>query len=260
MTVLAIDIGNSRMSLGLFKGKNMSAPFHVSSSGLSRGKAHTLLSGYLRKSRVGTDDLSGIVICSVVPRATKIVASVCKSHLKKDPLVITGKLDAGIKILYKTPATLGADRICSVVAAFEKYKRAVIVVDAGTATTISVVSEKGEFLGGAIAPGIKTSASALHGKTAQLPDIPLRFPNSVIGNSTIESIQSGILFGAISSIEGIVRRTKLETGKRTKVVLTGGFARLLVSKTDIADAVEPALVLHGARLIFQHVMERNKKG
>lgn len=259
MTVLAFDIGNSRISIGLFKGKKLSAPVHLTSSGISPRDARNVLLRYLRKLRIEADDLSGIVITSVVPRTTHITATLCRASLHKEPLIISGRLDVGMKIRYRHRTTLGADRICAAVGAFAKYKQAVIIIDAGTATTISVVSEKGEFLGGAIAPGIRTSATALHRKTAQLPEIPLKFPKSVIGGSTKESIQSGILFGTVSLIEGIVRRTKLRTGIRTKVILTGGFARLLAPKADIADAVDPALVLRGARLVYERVTKKGER-
>jgi type III pantothenate kinase len=254
MIILAIDIGNTRTAIGLFRGKKLTGIIHIPGNEISKQESlQKKLVQFLRGKGISPENLSGAVISSVVPASSKIFSNVIKRHLHLTPLIVSGALDVGLRIQYRNPKSLGADRICGAVAAYAKYGGPVIVIDAGTATTFDVVSKNGVFLGGAIAPGIMTSASALHRRTAQLPTIQLRFPKSVIGKNTTENIQSGILYGAVDGLEGMVQRIKVVTGKRTKVILTGGFSQLLKSTTGIVDAVEPALVLHGARLIFERV-------
>ena len=252
MIILAIDIGNTRTTLGLFKGKKLTGTMHFPSASLSTKEfVWKTLNRLFRQLRVSPSVLSGVVISSVVPTSTKMISTVTKQKLHLHPLIVSGRLNTGIRIQYKAPAALGADRICSAVAANTKYGGPVIIIDAGTATTYSVVSKNGTFLGGAITPGMITAAFALHQGTAQLPNIPLRFPRNVIGESTMENIQSGILYGTVDAMEGLVRRIKKLTGKRTKVILTGGFSHLLKTKARFVDKVEPTLVLEGARLIFE---------
>lgn len=259
MTILAIDAGNTQTTFGLFKGKRLAGTMHISTGSLSnREQARKELRQFLQKQRISDKTLSGVVISSVVPACTKDLSFVVKRHLQREPVIVSAALNTGLRIHYKIPATLGADRICGAVAGFHKYGGPVIIIDAGTATTYDVVSKDGRFLGGAIAPGILTAASALHQQTAQLPRVILRFPKSVIGTTTSENIQSGILYGTIDAMEGMVRRMKTITGKRTKVILTGGFSHLLKTKTGVVDAIEPALVLHGARLIFGRVQGNSK--
>jgi type III pantothenate kinase len=193
----------------------------------------------------------GAVISSVVPGGTKSCTAVLRRHFGVNPLIVSAKSASGMRIRYQRPAGLGADRICGAAAAYARHGGPVIVVDAGTATTYGVVSAHGIFLGGAISPGVRTSALALRRSTARLPAVQLRFPASVIGTSTVAGMQSGTLYGALDAMEGMIRRLKRVAGSRAKVILTGGFSRLLGSKSRSVDAVEPYLVLEGARMIFE---------
>ena len=144
-------------------------------------------------------------------------------------------------------------------AAYRGYGGPVIIIDCGTATTFDVVTAKGEFIGGAIAPGIRTAVEALAERTARLPEVPLRFPRRIIAKNTVEAIQSGILYSSLDGMAGMVNRMKKMTGKKTKVILTGGFASLLASKSDFADAIRPTLVLDGAYLIHQRLRNRRRR-
>ena len=202
--------------------------------------------------------IHGTVISSVVPSLAKKYWSLVEHHLRIKPLIISGALDIGLRIHYRNPRALGADRICSVVAAYHRYGGPLIVVDAGTATTYNVITKDGTFLGGVIAPGIHTASLGLHQRAAQLPSVELHFPKSIIGRTTIENIQSGILYGAVDAMEGMIKRIKVITGKQTKVVLTGGFSHLIKAKSNIAVNVVPSLVLQGAHLIYERVHQAKK--
>jgi type III pantothenate kinase len=260
MIILAIDIGNTRTTIGLFRGRNLAGTIQVPGTAPPRElSVRKTLEQFLRRKKISAGSLSGAVISSVVPSSTKIIAAVIRRHLHLSPLIVSGRLDVGMRLQYRTPRALGADRICGAVAGFAKYGGPLIIIDAGTATTFDVISGNGTFLGGAIAPGIGTSASALHRRTAQLPAVELRFPKSVIGRSTKENIQSGILFGTLDAMEGIVRRIKALTGKQTNVILTGGFSGLLASKARFVNHVEPTLVLDGARLVYERNLTNKKK-
>ncbi len=259
MNILTIDIGNTRTTFGVFKGTKLVNTTHIPSSALaSSTKSMKYIRQLLRKCNVSQDKLSGVAISSVVPSLTKKLLLVLKRELHIHPLVISGNLNVGLRIGYDNPVTLGADRICNAVAAYHKYGGPIIVIDAGTATTFDVVSKNGTFLGGAIAPGILTAASALNQRTAQLPAITLQFPKCVIEKTTIGNIQSGILYGAIDMMEGMIKRIKSITGQQTKVILTGGFSNLLKKKTRVVNAVEPTLVLEGARLIFERIQRSSQ--
>lgn len=251
MNVLAIDIGNTRTTIGLFRGRKLAGTAHMPSASSPVNNIRLQLLRLLRQSGVSRHGLSGAVISSVVPSLTKRLSVVVEELLHVKALVVRGDSKGLVHILHQMPRRLGSDRICNAVAAFDKYGGPVIVVDLGTAITYDVVTKDGKFLGGAIAPGIRTAAIALHQQTAQLPEIELRFPRHVIGKNTVESIQSGIFFGVVDAVEGMVRRIRALTGKQTKVVLTGGFSDLIYKRSGVFHAVEPSLVLEGARIFFE---------
>jgi type III pantothenate kinase len=259
MIVIAIDIGNTWTKVGIFLRKKLAGQLNIPSlPSPSPAKVWLQLSSFFRAKKIPLELISGSVISSVVPPLSRKFSSLIKRHLRIDPLIISGTSAGGLRIYYENPKTLGADRICSAVAAFHNYGGPVIVVDFGTATTYDVITKNGAFLGGAITPGLGITSLELHNRTAQLPKVKLRFPKSVIGKTTIESIQSGILYGTVDAMEGMIRRIKTITGKSTKVVLTGGFSHLIKAKSSIAASFEPSLVLQGARLIYEHVHREGK--
>ena len=249
--LLAIDIGNSRTKLGLYRGSRLiAAASFLTSQHQSRKDVLPSINPMSQKAKTKVNNITDAAVCSVVPKQSKIISSLLKSQFNIRPLLISGKLDIGMKIRYKHPAQLGADRLCSAVAAYDKFGGPCIVIDIGTATKYEVISKRGEHLGGAIALGIESALNALHSRTAQLPKIVLRVPRKVIGTSTAECIQSGNFFGAIDAIDGMIVRLRKIAGKNSKVILTGGFAQLIARHSRNIDYVEPHLVLEGARIIY----------
>jgi type III pantothenate kinase len=250
--LLAIDIGNSLTHIGMFYKDELLGTDRFSSSSANPAESlnHTLDS-LLFRIHSNRTAIHSCGICSVVPRLTDILAQWMNTNLKRSPLIVTGMLPLGIQIQYDEPESLGADRICTAIAAFKKYGGPAIVIDFGTATTYDVISEHGDFMGGVIAPGIKTAGDALTRGTAQLPSVELAFPQEVIGNSTISCIQSGILYGGLDAAEGMIKRLKQITGSRTVVIATGGLGKLMASNSKQINHYDEHLLLEGVKLIFE---------
>jgi len=180
-------------------------------------------------------------------------------YFKLEPIVVSSDLDLGMKVLYDDPRAVGADRLCNAVAGYAKYRGPLVIVDFGTATTFDVISKQGEYLGGVITAGIETAAGELHRRAAKLPKIDLRFPDHVIGKNTVESMQAGILYGALDSMETMIRRISKELDDYPTVVATGGFSEAMKKQSKVINKHEPALVLEGIRLIVERVERKNKK-
>lgn len=250
--LLVIDIGNTHTMLGIFRKRKLLADWRIVSSTVkTEDELWITVNLFFDQASVRSDDISGAVISSVVPNLTSIFEMMITKYLHQSPLVISAALDIGMPIKYENPKAVGADRLCNSVAGYTKYGGPCVVVDFGTATTFDVVSKKGEYLGGVIAPGIETSSIDLQKRTALLPKIELQFPKSIIGTNTVASMQSGILYGAIDAMEGMVKRLKKEIGNSVTVIATGGFSKLIALKSKIIDHVEPALVLEGAMMIYE---------
>jgi type III pantothenate kinase len=196
-------------------------------------------------------EISGAIISSVVPPLTPVIEEVCRSYFGQAALVVGPGLKTGMPILYENPLEVGADRITASVAAYEKYGGPAIVVDFGTATTFDAVSAKGEYLGGAIAPGIGIAADALVMRTAKLPRVDLQRPPSAIGRNTPHAMQSGLLFGYVGLVEGMVSRFRKELGPKMKVIATGGLAEVVAHETDVLEIIAPWLTLDGLRIIWE---------
>jgi type III pantothenate kinase len=250
--LLALDIGNTTTHIGMFYKNELlgTEQFSSNSANPAESLSHTLDSMLLR-IHSNRRAIHSCGISSVVPLLTAILTRWANETLQRSPLVISGELSLDIKIHYDDPSTLGADRICTAVAAFKKYGGPAIVIDFGTATTYDVISDRGDFLGGIIAPGIKTAGDALTRNTAQLPPVELHFPQEVIGNNTIACIQSGILYNGLDAAEGMIDRLKKISGSQTKVVATGGLSNLISSKSKKIDYRDEHLVLEGVRLIYE---------
>jgi type III pantothenate kinase len=250
--LLAIDIGNTDTTLGVFDGEQLRATWHMA-TGIHRmtDEYAALLLGLLHHQGLSTSDIKQVALCSVVPPLIATFEELFQRYFHVSPLVVRAGVKSGVRIRMDNPREVGADRIVNAAAAHHLYGGPVIVADLGTATTFDTVSKDGDYLGGAIAPGIVTAAEALFGRAAMLPRVELVRPKRAIGTNTIAAMQSGIIFGYVSLIEGMVVRIQQELGEKTKVVATGGCVELIAKETAVIDVVNPNLTLIGLRIIYQ---------
>ena len=254
--LLAVDIGNTNIALGLFDGKKLCQHWKIRSEREKTSDEYGIvLLNLLSLAHLGAQDIKSVILSSVVPPLTPVFQDLSQELLAVRPLVIGPGLKTGMPILYENPQEVGADRVVASVAAFEKYGGPAIVVDFGTATTFDAISGHGEYLGGAIAPGIQIAAEALYLKTAKLPRIEIKKPRQAIGRTTVISMQSGLYFGYIGLVANIISEISKELGEEIKVVATGSFASQIYSDLKQIDHLEPFLVLEGLRIIY----ERNKE-
>jgi type III pantothenate kinase len=255
--LLAIDIGNTQIAAGLFKGQKLIAHWRLSSTReRTEDETWILMQSICLAHGYELQEAKGVAISSVVPDMTQTFEKMATKYLSTEPLNVRHDLDLGIKILYDNPANVGADRLCNAVGGFKKYGGPLIIVDLGTATTFDVISRKAEYLGGVIAPGIETSAMVLHQRAAKLPRVELRFPDKVIGRSTESSMQSGLMFGAVEMIDGFVRRINEELGEKATTIATGGLARLILNRLASVDAIESFLTLEGLLIIYEKIKKK----
>jgi len=250
--LLAIDIGNTDTTLGVFEGEELCATWHMA-TGIHRmaDEYAALLLNLLRHQGLDISEIKEIALCSVVPPLIATFDELCQRYFHLSPLVVGAGVKTGVRIRMDNPREVGADRIANAAAAHHLYGGPIIITDLGTATTFDTVSREGDYVGGAIAPGISTAAEALFIQAAMLPRVELVHPKRAIGTNTITAMQSGIVFGYVGLIEGIVARIQQELGERAKVVATGGFAELIARETAVIDEVNPNLTLIGLRLIHQ---------
>jgi type III pantothenate kinase len=249
--LLALDIGNTNIAVGVFEEKELYKHWKVESD---KEKTHDeysiMLFNLFSMSGIDISEIKNVIISSVVPPLTPVFQSVSRELFQKKPLVVGPGLKTGMPILYENPLEVGADRIVSAVAAFENYGGPCIVVDFGTATTFDTVSSKGEYLGGAIAPGIQIAAEALYLKTAKLPRIEIIKPAKAIGRTTVTSMQSGLYHGYIGLVSNIIEKIRRELGDQVRVVATGGFASLICREIPSIEFNNPYLVLEGLRILY----------
>ena len=263
--LLAIDIGNTHTVFGVYRGATMLADWRATSM-LQRteDEVGTQVKLFLNEAGIPLKRIDGVGISSVVPNLTDVYSLMAKKYFRVDPLIISSSLNLGIAINYDDPNSVGADRICNAVAGFAAFGGPLIIIDFGTATTYDLVSSKGDYLGGVIAPGVETSAIDLHRRAAKLPKIELHFPKTIVGRDTVSAMQAGILFGAVDAMEGMVGRIQEELQKsgekKAVVIATGGFSQLMASRsTTIAKSV-PSLVLDGVRLIYGKTHLKKSRG
>ena len=249
--LLTIDIGNTHTVIGLFEGRKLLDHWRVSSNlARTEDEVGPVLLFLFEKKGVNANDISGVCISSVVPDLTPVFMLFSKKYFNIQPLIIHSKLNLGLKVKYREPSSVGADRLCNAVAGIDKYGKPLVIIDFGTATTFDCVDANGDYIGGLISPGIDTSITALHLKAAKLPIVELSFPKQLIGQTTEESIQSGILNGTILMIEGVIKGLKKELGNNTKVVATGGLSKKIAKRTDVIDFIDPYLSLDGIVSIY----------
>lgn len=240
--LLAIDIGNSLTKFGVFENDALLHRFDIPTV-----RAQTANEIHNPKLQL----IDAIIISSVVPELKNTYLELARKYFHLEPIYVDSTFDFNLKIKYYPPENLGVDRLIAAFAAVEKYGAPCVVCDFGTATTIDAVNRKNEFLGGIIAPGMRTMSAALFLKTAQLPHIEIRKPESVIGNSTIKAIESGIYYGYVGLVDGVIARMTGELGETPKVIATGGFADLIAECSEKIEIVEENLMLEGLRLIYQ---------
>jgi len=254
--LLVFDVGNTTIGLGLFRGKKLVASWKIKSDREKTSDEYGIaFYNLLGHQKLSCEKIKGAIISSVVPPLTPIIQEACETYFKVRPLVVGPGIKTGIPILYENPAEVGSDRIVAACAAYEKYGGPCLVVDFGTATTFDAISKRGEYLGGAIAPGIQISAEALYLRTARLPRIEVKKPKSAIGRTTVASMQSGLYFGYIGLVKNIIVQMSAELETKPRVIATGGFAELITEEIQEIDSLEPNLLLEGLRLIF----EKNRK-
>jgi type III pantothenate kinase len=253
--LLTVDIGNTQVVVGLFRDDKFLHSWRFSSS-VSRtaDECWALLHSLAAADGLDLLQVKGSIISSVVPNLTLVLEDMIRQRLHHQPIVVSARLDLGIKIHYDDPTTVGADRLCNAVGGYARYGGPLIVVDFGTATTFDVVSDAGDYLGGIIAPGIETSLQTLHRRAARLMKVELRFPPRLIGRNTETSMQAGLMYGTAEMVVGLVRRISAELGTVPKVILTGGLAPVMVPELPSDYRLDPHLTLHGMRLIYQRVV------
>jgi type III pantothenate kinase len=250
--LLAIDIGNTNITLGLYKQEELIAKWRMASTYERMPDEYGLqMAGFLNHHQTKAEQLHGIFIVSVVPPLTDKIAEACRNYLGIKPLIFNHKMKTGVELLYENPTSIGADRIADAVAAKVYYSLPACIIDFGTATTFNAVTRNAEYLGGAIAPGINISAEALFEHTAQLPKVNLAIPNGAIGRNTVHAMQSGLIFGYVGMVEGMIKRFKDELGQDTTIIATGGLANLISELIPAIDHVDQWLTLNGVRLIWE---------
>ena len=254
--LLAIDVGNTNIVLGIFEGSNLVASWRLATDrGRTADELGILTTQLLTHRGIDPHDIDGVVMASVVPPLTSTTLAMGVRYFGRMPLNIEDIRNIGMPVRYDAPAEVGADRLVNAIAAFERYGRPtgrpVIVVDFGTATTFDAISERGEYLGGAICPGIQISADALFQRAARLPRIDVRKPASIIGRTTTASMQAGLFYGYVRLVEGIVQRMRRELGEGAACIATGGLAEIIAPETPLIEAVEPDLTLVGLRLAWE---------
>lgn len=250
--LLAIDVGNTNITLGVFSGERLISTWRLASDRerLPDEYAVTVLS-LIEADGIRRGDIDRAVMTSGVPILTTVIEEMCRRYFKVTPLRVGAGIKTGLRILYEDPREVGPDRIVDAVAALRMHKPPLIVVDLGTATVFDVVSREGDYLGGAIAPGIGLATDALVNRAAMLRRVELRAPRNVIGNNTAAAMQSGIILGYVSLVEGMVARIKAEVGDDAWVIGTGGWAQTIARETDVFDHLDESLTLTGLRLVYE---------
>lgn len=256
--LLVIDVGNTEIVIGIYHSEELKTIWRLSSKmHRTADESWIILKMWCTTCDISLDGLKGVVISSVVPSLTAVFTEMSRKHLNLEPVIINADLDTGLTILYDMPSAVGADRICNAVAGFSNYGGPLIIVDYGTATTFDVISCKGEYLGGVIALGLLSASQELHRLAAKLPRVDSVFPPSVVGHSTESSIQSGIMWGTVSMVDGMIDKIIEEMEwSDVQIVATGGIAIKVVEKSKRIQKVFPHLTLEGMRIIFKRIQQK----
>lgn len=251
--LLTIDIGNTNITFGVYQDTSLAHHWRIKTDhGRLSDEYGIMILGLMRHEGLSYQDIDGIVMASVVPPLTQVITQMTERFIKQTPLLVEAGVKTGVQIRYDSPRDVGADRIVDAVAAYQLYGGPACVVDFGTATTFNAISKEGDYMGGAIAAGIGIASDALFSRTSKLPKVDLTVcPDKVIGTNTVHAIQSGLIMGYVSLVEGMVARFRAELGDDMKVIGTGGFAETIARHTEVIEEVNPWLTLEGLRLVWE---------
>ncbi|MQF82885.1 type III pantothenate kinase [SAR202 cluster bacterium AD-802-E10_MRT_200m] len=249
--LLTVDIGNTNLNLGAFQGETLKATWRLATdTNKMPDEYNALIQTLLPLKGIQSEEIEAVIMCSVVPPLTTVFEELCKTFFGVKPLVIGPGIKTGVRILYDPPRDVGADRVVDAAAAYRLHGGPVIVVDFGTATVFDAVTRDGDYLGGSLVPGITIAANALYTSASQLRRVELIAPKTAIGRTTAAALQSGLVLGQVSMVEGMVERFRTELGHDAKVIATGGLAPLIAKETDIFHEVNQDLTLIGLRMMY----------
>lgn len=250
--LLAIDVGNTNITLGVYQTDQLIAHWRLATDHERMPDEFGIqFINLFQHHNIDVSKIDGICIASVVPPLTGKIIEACHDYIHQDPLIVDAGVKTGVRVRYDDPRAIGADRIVDAAAVQKLYGGPACVVDFGTATTFDAIAKNGDYLGGAIAPGIGIAAEALFMRTAKLPRVDLQRPPNVIGKNTVHAIQSGLMFGYVSLVEGMVKRFRAELGNKMKVIATGGLAEILAKETPVLEIIAPWLTLDGLNIIWK---------
>lgn len=255
--ILLVDVGNTNIVLGVQKDDDYIASWRISTDAKKTSDEYAIqVMQLFEQNNLNPKDIKGIIISSVVPNIMHSLENMVRKCFCIEPIIVGPGIKTGINIKYDNPKEVGADRIVNAVAAYEIYKKPMIIIDFGTATTFCAINGKGDYLGGCIVPGIKISSDALFERAAKLPRVELEVPKNIICKNTISSMQSGIIYGYIGQVEYIVKKMKLEMkqdkyGIEPCVIATGGLAKLIAKETKVIDKIDPNLTLEGLKILYR---------
>ena len=250
--LLCVDIGNTNITMGLYRDEELVAHWRISTDHQKMPDEYgILLLSLMARQGFEPTDVDGISVASVVPPVTDILSEMLDAYVGVEPLHVGAGVKTGVAVRYDNPYEVGADRVVNAAAAFRLYGGPACIVDFGTGTTFDALSATGDYLGGAIAPGVWVAAEALFQRAAKLPRIDLARPRKAIGTNTAESMRSGILFGYVGLVEGMVERFRRELGPAMRVIGTGGLAKMIAQETDVIEVVDPWLTLRGLQIVYE---------
>ncbi|MCD6115606.1 type III pantothenate kinase [bacterium] len=251
--LLVLDVGNTETVFGVYDNDKLATHGRLSSRiNRTADESWIFLKMLFHEKGIKPELIDSVVVSSVVPSLTQVYKEMIANYLSTNPLEVSSSVNTGLKFKYKTPRSIGADRICNAVAGFNKYGGPVIIIDFGTATTFDVISDKGEYIGGVIGLGMKGISQELHRLAAKLPRVDMVFPDSVVGTTTETAMQSGIMWGSVSFVDGMIEKILKDMGwKNAHIIATGGMAMEIVDKSEMINKVEPFLILEGMKIIYR---------
>ena len=250
--ILVLDVGNTNITAGVYQGRKLQHHWRISTNRSATADEYgVMFYNFFQHAGLSFADVEGVVISSVVPPLMHALEQLCHRYLQRTPLVVGPGIKTGLNIRYENPREVGADRIVNAIAAIELYGPPLIVVDFGTATTFDYIDEKGQYIGGAIAPGVAISTEALYRHAAKLPRIELTKPRGVVGRNSVAAMQAGIIYGFAGQADGIITRIREHYGVNCKAIATGGLADLIVAESRTIDEVNHLLTLEGLRIIYE---------